>query len=335
MPSINLLTPIASRERIFISYRRSDTRGYAGRLDDSLKAYFGKDRVFRDVGSIDAGEDFVQEIHSAMGESGALIVLIGANWLAPAEGGKPRLYTPGDYVAAEIEAALVGKRPIFPVLVEGASMPREDELPAQLKGLARRNAVTLSDERWGFDVTRLAKVVALDIAGSIVERRLDLLKLAVLSLLFVTIATTTLLFARATYCVTTSEPGEQAMTYWHAKLCPLSAATPSSKSLNLHERFEHFFSPGLASANFVGLLIAILALVAARTWVEPGRRRFLWATVFLGAAGTLVCFIFYNVKGDEEPVLAVSAMFAASSLIIGAMFVLMTMSGFKPNDSVT
>ena len=34
---------------IFISYRRDDSAGYAGRLYDRLTARFGGDRVFMDV----------------------------------------------------------------------------------------------------------------------------------------------------------------------------------------------------------------------------------------------------------------------------------------------
>ncbi len=318
------------RSRIFISYRRSDTRGYAGRLDDTLKGYFGKDRVFRDVGGIDAGEDFVRKIDTAMGDAGALIVLIGSNWLVPNENGKPRLHDASDHVAAEIEAALVGDRAIFPVLVEGASMPREEDLPQRLKGLARRNALTLTDERWSFDVTRLARILALDIAGTVVERHLHLLKIGVLSLLFVSTVFTTLRFARASYCVLVSRAEEIGGNFWRSALCQGPDETASQQKI-----FDYFFSPGIASVNFVCLLIATLALVAARTWVEPSRRRFLWAAVFLSAVGTLASFIFYNMKSDTEPFLAVSAMVAASSLLICGMLVLMNLSGFKPNDSVT
>jgi TIR domain len=326
---MKLLGTNSGRDRIFISYRRSDTRGYAGRLDDTLKGYFGKDRVFRDVGGIEAGEDFVRKIDAAMGDAGALIVLIGANWLAPGEDGKPRLHGVGDHVAAEIEAALVGNHAIFPVLVEGASMPREQDLPERLRALARRNALTLTDERWNFDATRLAKMLALDIAGSVVERRLDLLKTVVLALLFVSTVFTTLHFTQASYCAAVSQAAEEGGESWRSFLCrKIPSQTPARDVL------VSFFSASVASVNFVCLLIATLALAAARTWVEPGRRRFIWATVFLGVIGTLAAFIFYNLKTGDQPALAVSAMFAASSLLIFAMLVLMNLSGFKPNDSV-
>jgi hypothetical protein len=44
-------------------------------------------------------------------------------------------------------------------LVEGALMPSPGDLPADLQPLARRNAVELSDNRWSYDVSRLAATV--------------------------------------------------------------------------------------------------------------------------------------------------------------------------------
>jgi len=52
----------SAKDRIFISYRRADARGYAGRLEDTLKGYFGADRVFRDVRGINPGEDFLPDL---------------------------------------------------------------------------------------------------------------------------------------------------------------------------------------------------------------------------------------------------------------------------------
>ena len=66
---------------VFISYRREDTAGYAGRLYDRLKAAF-PGRVFIDVGEILPGADFVQTIEQHIAGCAALIALIGANWTA-------------------------------------------------------------------------------------------------------------------------------------------------------------------------------------------------------------------------------------------------------------
>ncbi len=170
--------------RIFISYRRSDTEGYAGRLEDTLGEYFGKDRVLRDIGGIVPGEGFKQKSEEIAASAATVIVLIGPGWLSSQSGGKPRLHEPGDLVAKEVKAALDSGHVIVPVLVQGAIMPREEDLPDALKPLARRNAVSVNDASWGADTTRLAKVLAIDVRSAL-ERKLDWLKLAVISLLVV------------------------------------------------------------------------------------------------------------------------------------------------------
>jgi hypothetical protein len=42
---------------IFLSYRRDDSAGYAGRLRSSLEAKLGEGSVFRDVDAIEPGQD--------------------------------------------------------------------------------------------------------------------------------------------------------------------------------------------------------------------------------------------------------------------------------------
>ena len=74
---------LSSNERIFINYRRDDSAGYAGRLADSLGAWFGPERVFRDVSGIDYGQDFEQAIDAKLEESGAVVVVIGDRWSSP------------------------------------------------------------------------------------------------------------------------------------------------------------------------------------------------------------------------------------------------------------
>ncbi len=172
-----------SGDTIFISYRRSDTEGYAGRLADSLAAYFGEGRVFRDVGSIAPGQDFTDRISRVIAGAGAILVLIGPGWLAPHDDDQPRLHDPEDYLAAEIATALAQRRLVVPVLVQQARMPRDDQLPERLAQLTRLNAVSLADETWMSDVTRLAKVLAMDLTGSVAESRMNRLRVGVLSLL--------------------------------------------------------------------------------------------------------------------------------------------------------
>ena len=91
---------------IFISYRREDSPGHAGRIFDRLRSRFGSDVVFMDVTAIEAGVDFVDVLHKAVGSCDALLAIIGPQWLSAAHDGKPRLEDPHDFVRIEIAGAL-------------------------------------------------------------------------------------------------------------------------------------------------------------------------------------------------------------------------------------
>ena len=141
--------------RFFLSYRRDDSAGFAGRLADALEAEFGAGSVFRDVDDIQPGEDFVQAIQSHLREVGAVLVMIGPHWLMTGADGRRRLDDPDDFVCQEIQAALDSGKPLIPLLVGGATMPTAEELPPSLSALARRQAVVLSDISWRRDVEQL------------------------------------------------------------------------------------------------------------------------------------------------------------------------------------
>ena len=141
---------------MFISYRRSDSAAYTGRLYDSLSGVFDKDRVFMDLDDIDAGVDFVDALDRAINAAKAMLVVIGPDWLTAARGDGPfRIQDPADFVHQEVAQGLNRGIRVFPVLVGGAKMPSEDDLPTALKGLATRNAIEISDSRWASDVERL------------------------------------------------------------------------------------------------------------------------------------------------------------------------------------
>lgn len=142
--------------RIFVSYRREDSRGDAGRLTDNLKVRYGEKQIFRDVEAIAPGVDFVEAINTAVGASTVLLAIIGPNWLKVSDAGnRRRLDDPNDFVRLEIAAALNRNIRVIPVLVGGATMPKVEELPAGLASFARRQAHELSDTRWDFDVGQL------------------------------------------------------------------------------------------------------------------------------------------------------------------------------------
>lgn len=144
---------------VFLSYRRSDTAGHVGRLHDHLAARFGADRVFMDVGDIAAGEDFTRALDRELAKADVVLVAIGDGWLGAAQDGKRRLDDPGDHHRREIEVALARGKRLIPVLVEGARMPAEADLPPALRPLARCQAVELRDSRWADDVAALTRAL--------------------------------------------------------------------------------------------------------------------------------------------------------------------------------
>jgi len=147
--------------KIFISYRRDDSAGHAGRLYDHLKDHFGTQNIFMDIDTIQPGEDFRKAIENAVGACDVALVLIGKQWLNAKDlHGLRRLDDPHDFVRAEVASAIANpKIRVIPVLVRGASMPGAHELPEILKELAWRNAIELSDNRFQYDAKRLIGVI--------------------------------------------------------------------------------------------------------------------------------------------------------------------------------
>jgi hypothetical protein len=144
--------------RIFLNYRREDTRPYARLLYDALRERWpDDDQVFLDLDRISAGLDFAKAISLAVASCDVLIAVIGNKWLSmvDAETGENRLHNDDDYVRLEIEAALTRDVRVIPVLVAGGVMPTSRELPQSLVPLTRRNALEMSDSHWDYDIDRL------------------------------------------------------------------------------------------------------------------------------------------------------------------------------------
>lgn len=155
-------------EGIFISYRRDDSAGYAGRLYDRLVAHFGADSVFMDVEGIEPGTDFVKAIEGAVASCKVLIVLIGNQWMGTADAsGQRRLDDPHDFIRLETSTALARDIRVVPVLVDRAPMPKLEDLPKDLESLVRRQAVELNHKQWDATSGELIKTLEkiLGVAG--------------------------------------------------------------------------------------------------------------------------------------------------------------------------
>jgi len=247
--------------KLFISYRRGDARGIAGRLSDTLSTFFGDDRVFRDIESIEGGADFGNVIEESLQTADAVIVLIGPDWLTiKDEKGQRRIDDPEDWVAQEIAAAMQLKKPVFPVLVENASMPRAEELPDKLKPLTRYNAISISDDRWKTDVERLGKIISFEIPSAS-ERRLYWVRLGISVALFASLS--------------------------------LIAGIHTWAAGN---RYELLW----VSIPFMVIISSSLLLLSIINLIDEERKIYIHASIASGAIGSLLFFILYLIRQDND-----------------------------------
>jgi outer membrane biosynthesis protein TonB len=140
---------------IFLSYRREDAGGYAGRICDRLSARFGRQNVFIDVEHLRPGQDFAEALDETLNLCGVLLAIIGPRWveMMKARAGRE------DYVVREIGTALRRGITVIPALVGGGELPAAENLPEQLEKLIRRQAARISDVSFDDDVNRLIRSI--------------------------------------------------------------------------------------------------------------------------------------------------------------------------------
>lgn len=142
--------------KIFVSYRRADSETLALRIADRLALEFGKSNVFIDVEALEGGDDFSDQLFKALSSADACVVIFGPQWSSiSGADGQPRLNSSTDYVRREVRQALDRKILVIPVLVAGAPMPAETELPPDIYALARIQGVALSSGNFADDVDRV------------------------------------------------------------------------------------------------------------------------------------------------------------------------------------
>ncbi len=120
-----------------------------------------------DVNAIQPGRDFRKAIDESIHKCSVLLAVVGRDWLESKNAsGQRRLDDETDFVRLEIASALKLDIPVVPVLVRGARMPSADQLPADLRELAYRNAVELTHARWKSDVRVLIQALRPYMGGS-------------------------------------------------------------------------------------------------------------------------------------------------------------------------
>lgn len=141
---------------IFISYRRDDSAGYAGRIYDHLRQRFGDEDIFMDVSNIHLGSDWDQKIRESVSTCDVLLAIIGRRWLTiPDRYGRRRLDSEDDYVNLEIRTALERNITVIPILVDNAELPEFDGLPNNLKSILSYQKCEIRHDKFYRDIEDL------------------------------------------------------------------------------------------------------------------------------------------------------------------------------------
>jgi TIR domain len=157
--------------KVFLCYRRDDSAHFAGRVQDRLVQEFGRDLLFMDVDAIPLGVNFSKVLRDEVGKCEVLLAVIGPNWLdARDKDGNRRLDDPNDFVRIEIAAALQREIPVIPILLDGARVPKTDQLPKDLEELALRNSLDVRHTSFHNDVGRLVRGLKERLAGADEQR---------------------------------------------------------------------------------------------------------------------------------------------------------------------
>src|SRR5262245_34768747 len=158
--------------KVFISYRRDDSAGHAGRVHDRLEREFGRDLLFMDVDAVPLGVNFVKALSEEVAKCDVLLAIIGPGWLdARDEDGHRRLENPNDFVRIEIGAALQRNIPVIPILLDGTKVPKANQLPKELEELSLRNGLDIRHASFHNDVDRLIRGLKGQLAEAVAEKR--------------------------------------------------------------------------------------------------------------------------------------------------------------------
>jgi formylglycine-generating enzyme required for sulfatase activity len=158
-------------KKIFISYRRDDSKWQAHRIYEALRRVVPGEHLFMDIDSIPPGADFVDILEGWVGACDVMLALIGPGWIDAADPktGQRRLDNPHDFVRIEIREALRRNIALVPVLLDHAPMPEADGLPEDLRRLVRRNAEFVEFRTFNADVARLVRKLGLASGVAVAE----------------------------------------------------------------------------------------------------------------------------------------------------------------------
>lgn len=157
-------TPQPKGTKIFISYRRADTKHVAGRIYDALRTEFTAEEIFFDVDTIPFGADFSNHIDRHLQSSAAVLAIIGPSWVNKNWSRSFRIpfltKRQDDFVLMEIERAFELGIPIVPALVDDTLIPQANVLPSSIRGLPKLNAAPIRAGRdFNIDIQRVIELL--------------------------------------------------------------------------------------------------------------------------------------------------------------------------------
>lgn len=164
--------------RVFLSFRKADSRWLRNRVHQALADRFGAAAVFKSGTSIQAGADFAEILRRQAAEAELMLVLIGPDWLgARGEDGARLLDRPHDWVRVEIATARKAGNRVVPVLLGDATMlPAPTALPDDIAFLAGLQFLRVAETHLDSELDRLCAGVTALLPGLEPEPRASLQK---------------------------------------------------------------------------------------------------------------------------------------------------------------
>jgi len=145
---------------IVISYRRQDSNDIAHRIYEALKVKYGEKSVYIDIESIQPSADYRVHIRQTLERALVMLAVIGTQWRGVRQDGGARIFDPDDPVRDEVETMLANRRAVMPVLVNGAAMPTDSEIPPSLLPFRYRHAIAVrSGDEFSADIQRLFRSI--------------------------------------------------------------------------------------------------------------------------------------------------------------------------------
>ena len=137
--------------RIFISYRREGSSGYARSLFNELSAIYDRKNIFFDRETIPAGEDFDSCIIENIQQSDIFLAVLADNTFA-------RIHDKDDWVRKEIAYALTlrGKGlELIPIFIGSFDISKQQNLPEDIQNIVKIEGRKLHDDMYSESVKRI------------------------------------------------------------------------------------------------------------------------------------------------------------------------------------